>query len=320
MRNGHKVTMMAVILLVSATALWAAPTAVTLEMKGQPGQELKYATDFEMSMDIEVTDPASGGQVFALAPRMQANAVTISRVAHVSENGDLTMRGRVESFDFTLDVADLHARLAIVGPDGGPPQLIKLPEIPIGTVVAKDGTVLAIEGLDALPIPPIPMPGGTTLNIPEMISNVMEEFSQPVFPDRPVSAGDTWEWEMVIDPLAMAEMMGTPLPPEAKAELGNMSFPIKNTSRLVAFETVNGIECAKIEAVAPWELSMPAGPPGTGMMVNESGTTTVLTWFDHAAGRTVREVVSVGVTMRVGNDQMTVVRMDLQIAGESELQ
>lgn len=320
MRNGHKVTMMVLMLLVSATALWAAPTAVTLEMKGQPGQELKYATDFEMSMDIEVTDPASGGQVFALAPRMQANAVTISRVAQVSENGDLTMRGRVESFDFTLDVADLHARLAIVGPDGGPPQLIKLPEIPIGAVVAKDGKVLAIEGLDALPIPPIPMPGGSTLNIPEMISNVMDEFSQPVFPDRPVSAGDTWEWEMVIDPLAMAEMMGTPLPPEAKAELGDMSFPIKNTSRLVAFETVNGVECAKIEAVAPWELSIAAGPPGSGMMVNESGTTTVLTWFDYAGGRAVREVTSVGVTMRVGNEELTVARMDLQMAGETELQ
>ena len=210
MRRGFAAVVMATVLLVGASAVWAAPNAVTLEMKGEPGQELRYSTTFSMSLDLDVQDPESGKQVFSLAPRMAGSAVAVSRVADVAENGDLSFAGRVESFDFSLDVADLHARLAIVGPDGGAPQLIKLPEIPLRTVISKAGKLVAIEGLENLPIPPIPGPNGQSIDLKGMMSKVTGQFSQPLFPDRPVSVGDTWQWEMVIEPLKMAEMMGTP--------------------------------------------------------------------------------------------------------------
>jgi hypothetical protein len=317
--RGFAAAVMATVLLVGASAVWAAPNAVTLEMKGEPGQEMRYSTTFSMSLDLNVEDPESGNQVFSLAPRAAGSAVTVSRVADVSENGDLSLAGRVESFDFSLDVADLHARLAIVGPDGGAPQLIKLPEIPIRTVMSKAGKLVAIEGLEKLPIPPIPAgPDGRTIDLKGMMSKMTSQFSQPLFPDRPVSVGDTWEWEMVIEPLKMAEMMGTPMPPEAKEQLGALSFPIKSTSTLVGFEMVKGVECAKIEAVAPWELNMPAGPGG--MVLDESVNTKVVTWFDYAAGQTVKESTQVEVMMTVGNEQATPVRMEMRISGESELQ
>jgi len=319
-RRGLGVVVAAVVFLAITASVWAAPRSVVLEFKGEPGQESRYGTTVEMAMDLEAMDPGSGMQVFSLAPRLTASAVTIGRVLEVAENGDVTMGGRVESFDFSLDVADLHARLAIVGPDGGPPQLIRLPELPIRGVVSKRGKVVAIEGLDALPIPPIPGPEGGSINLPEMMSKMIEKFSQPVFPDRAISVGDTWEWEMTMDPVAMMEMMGTPMPPEAKKDLGAMSFPIKSTSTLVAFEEVNGVECAKIEAVAPWELSMPVGPQGAGgMMLKESGSTVVTTWFDYAAGRKVRETTEMSMTMTMGAGPVTPVHMEMRLSGESEL-
>jgi len=318
MRRGFAAVVMAIVLLVGASAVWAAPNAVTLEMKGEPGQELRYSTTFSMSFDLDVQNPESGEQVFSVAPRAAGSAVTVSRVAEVSENGDLSLAGRVESFDFSLDIADLHARLAIVGPDGGAPQLIKLPEIPLRTVISKAGKVVALEGLERIPIPPIPMPDGRRIDFKGMMSKSIAEFSQPLFPDHPVSVGDTWSWEMVIEPLKMAEMMGTPLPPEAQEQMGALSIPIKSTSTLVGFEMLNGVECAKIEAVAPWELNMPAGPEG--MVLAESGTTTVVTWFDYAAGQKVKDSTQVEVTMTVGDGKVTPAHMEMRMSAETELQ
>jgi hypothetical protein len=310
----------AVVVLASAAVVWAAPSAVTLELKGEPGQESRYASTLEAAVDVAVKDPATGVEVFSLAPRLVGSIVTVGRVVEVAENGDLTLASRVESFDFSLDVAELHARLAIVGPGGGPPQVIKLPELPIYAVVGKRGNVVAIQGLEALPIPPLPGPEGKKINLPEMIGQMIEEFSQPAYPEGPVAVGDTWGFEMVIEPLKMAEMMGTPMPPEAKEGLGDVSFPINVECTLVAFETVNGIACAKIETESPWELSMPMGPPEAGgMMLNEQGTSTVVTWFDYSAGRKVRETAEVELTMTVGAGPVVPVRMEMRITGETEL-
>ncbi len=310
----------AVVILASAAAAWAAPSAVTVELKGEPGQESRYATTLAADVDLVVKNPATGAEVFSLAPRLAGSMVTVQRVAEVAENGDLTLAGKVESFDFTLDVADLHARLAIVGPEGGPREVIKLPELPIRAVVGKRGNLVAIEGLEALPIPPLPGPTGEKINLAEMIQRVVGEFSQPAYPEGPVAVGDSWSVEMVIEPLKMAEMMGTPMPPEAKEELGDLSFPMKVECTLVAFETVNGIACAKIRTEAPWELSMPMGPPEAGgMTLTERGTITGMTWFDYNAGRGVKETTEVEFTMTVGAGEVVPVRMEMHRAGETEL-
>lgn len=302
--------------LVSAMAAWGAP--VRLEFKGEPGQELRYETQFEGAM--EFTMPAPGGQgKLTVRPEVSGRATTINQVVSVAENGDLTMGGRIESFDVKLDVADLHARLAIEGPDGGPPQLIKLPALPIHTVVDKLGKPLAIEGLQGM-IPPIPGPNGQKLDVAALIDKVMSKFAQPVLPDKPVSVGDTWGWEMVVDPLEMMEMMGIPMPEEAKEPLKSLRIPIRNTSKLVALEMMEGVECAKIEADAPWELNMPMGPPGQGAPeLKEWGSTKVTTWFDHAAGRTVKEDVDVQVQMRAGEAGQELVTMEMRLNASSKL-
>jgi hypothetical protein len=304
----------------AATALWAAPRKVTLELKASPGDQLRYVSSLTMAMDMTVQDPTTGNQLLSVAPRLVGSATTITRVQDVSKNGDLTASSRVESFDISLDVADLHARLAIVGPDGGPPQLIKLPELPVRAVVSKRGKALAIEGLEELPIPPVPMPGGGSISLPEMINKFVTKFSQPMYPDRPVAVGDTWSWEMVFDPAEMAELMGMPMPPEAKEQMGAMTMPIKCTSTLAALEKMNGVECARIEAESPRDLNMAAGPPEAGgMMLKESGSTKVTTWFDYAAGRAVREVTDMHMTMRLGNEEITLVRMEMRGTGETNL-
>jgi len=312
--------MVCLMAVVSAASVWAAPASVDLLFKGNPGDANRYVTTLDFAVDFQVQPPGGAGMAIALTPKFSGTFTAIEHIRGVAENGDLTVGAQIESFDATFDAADLHLRLAICGPNGGPPTLIKLPPLPIETVISKRGKPLAINGLEQLPIPPIPGPDGKPLDLVGMINKMMSDFSQPLFPNRPVKLGDKWEWELVMDPMAMMENLGMPMPAEAKAGMPELKIPIKNTSTLVAFETVGGVECAKIEAVAPWQLEMPAGPPGSGgMVLKEQGKTLVTTWFDYAAGRKVRENVRVEVTMTVGDGKVTPVRMTMLGNGTTEL-
>lgn len=315
----RNVLMICIMVVASTVIAWAAPQSVDLALKGTPGDANKYLTTVDFTMDFQVAPPG-GGVSLSVTPRFAGAFATIEHVRAVAPSGDLTLGAQVESFDATFDAADLHLRLAICGPNGGPPTLIKLPPLPIETVITKRGKPVTFKGLDQLPIPPIPGPDGKPLDLMGIINAMMSDFSQPLFPDRPVKVGDKWEWEMVMDPMAMLEKLGMPMPAEAKASMPDLKIPIKNTSTLVAFETVGGVECAKIEAVAPWQLEMPAGPPGSGgMVLKEQGKTSVTTWFDYAAGRKVKENVRVEVTMTVGDGKVTPVRMTMLGTGTTEL-
>lgn len=306
-----------VLLVCASVAASAAPQTVVLEFKGEPGQEMKQDVEIGFEMDMSAMDPATGEQVFALSPRFSGALVTIDRVTEVAENGDLTLQSQVESLEVTLDFADLHMDLSLQGPDGGPPQLIKLPPLPIEVVMSKHGKPLALKGLDKLPIPPLPAgPGGQQFDIKAMINGMMDTFAQPTLPDGPVSVGDSWGWEAEID---LGKMMGNiipDLPPEATAMLSSMKIPVKTTTTLEGFEAVGGVECAKLVADSVWELEFPAGP---GIMLEERGETTVVTWFNHEAGHAVREVVEVDVDMRAGTPEAAVMQMAMEIRAESML-
>jgi hypothetical protein len=298
-------------------AAYAGPLPLVLEFKGEPGQEMKRDVEVSFEMDMSAMNPETGEQVFALDPRFSATLVTIDRVTEVAENGDLTLQSQVESLDVTLDFADLHMDLSLQGPDGGPPQLIKLPALPIEVVMSKHGKPLALKGLDKLPLPPMPAgPEGEQFDIKAMIEGMMETFAQPTLPDAPVSVGDSWGWEAEID---LGKMMGNivpDIPPEATAMLSSMKIPVKTTTTFEGLETMGGVECAKLVADTVWELEFPAGP---GIMLEESGTTTVVTWFNHAAGHSVKEVVEVDVDMRAGTPDVAVMQMEMEIRGESML-
>lgn len=311
-------TMGAMFLLAAAQAQ---PQTVLLEMKGEAGEKLQYSNTFGFAMDMHVWDPDSGQQIFSISPRITGDSVTINRITNVADNGDLTMSTQVQSFSVTLDVADLHAALSVQGPGGGPPQLIKLPPLPLQLVVSKRGKLVAIEGLESLPIPPIPQPGGGTLDIRGLISKALAQYSQPIFPAEPVRVGQSWTWEMVIEPAQMMESLGVTLPPEAKAGLGQVKIPIKSTSTLTGFEMVDGVECARIEQLAPWELTIPVGqgPAGQAMEVHEEGRTAVTTLFDYDAGRTVKQTTNVSFSMRVGTAQIAVVDMSMEVDADTEL-
>ena len=318
MRRLFAVVLMSAVLMGGATLAFAQSGPVMLEFKGVTGSELRYETSFNMNMEMTAAQPG-GGVVLTVKPSINGKAVTVTRVAGVADNGDLTFAGKVESFDVSLDVADLHARLAIVGPDGKAPVLFKLPELPIQMVLTRQGKPISLEGMDKLAAM-IPSPPGQKIDFGKLVTKSLTEFSQPVFPDYPVSVGDSWEWKLVIDPMEMMESMGVPVPPEAKQELGKMQFPIKNTSTLVAFETVDGVECAKIEAVAPWELNMPIGPPGEAKAtLAEKGFTRLTTWFDYAAGRKVRELTEVSFDMSISAGSETPMKMVMRGIGEKQL-
>jgi hypothetical protein len=125
---------------------------------------------------------------------------------------------------------------------------------------------------------------------------------------------------MVFDPAQIMSAMGLPVPPEAKQQMERMRIPIRSTSTLVGFEEVGGIECAKIEALAPWQLDMPVpNPEGGSVTVRESGNTKVTTWFDYQAGHKVRETTQVTMDMTVTTGAVTPMKMSMRIQGETAL-
>jgi hypothetical protein len=304
-----------VLLVCASVAASAAAQTVVLEFKGEPGQEMKHDVEVGFEMDMSAMNPGTGEQVFAVSPRFSGTLVTIDRVTEVAENGDLTLQSQLESFDVTLDFADLHMDLSLQGPDGGPPQLIKLPPLPIEVVMSKHGKPLALKGLDKLPLPPMPAgPEGQQFDIKAMIEGMMDTFAQPTLPDGPVSVGDSWGWEAEIDLGKMMGKMMPEMPPEAVAMLSSMKIPVKTTTTLEGIETMGGVECAKLVADSVWELEFPVGP---GMMLEERGETTVVTWFNHEAGHAVKEVVEVEVNMRAGTPDAAFTQMEMEIRAES---
>lgn len=317
MRRGLAIVLMWVLLAAVVAAGWAAPESVRLELKGTPGTASRYESKFNMTMDIAV--PLAQESNLVVSPRLEGRAITLERVTSVAENGDLTMGTQIESFDVKLDVADLHVQVAIQGPGGGPPQLIKLPALPIEMVISKRGKPVAITGLDKL-LPPIPGPGGQKINLGELLDKAVKAFGQPLYPDKSVSVGESWEWKMMVDPAAIAEMLGAPMPAEAKEQLAHLKFPVQTTSTLVGFETINGVECAKIEAAAPWKLSMPMGPEqAESPALRESGRTQVTTWFDYQAGRRVKELVAVSMEMVAPTPAGAQAKVNLEMGADTEL-
>ena len=312
------VAMALVAALAAGPAAQAAPTSVELVMKGNVGDEATYRTWMVMEMSMVVTDPQSGAQVLSVAPRVQGSATTVSRVEAVSPDGDLTFTNQLDAFSVDVQVAELHLLLALE-PKAGGPRLIKLPPLPLRSVVDKRGKLVAIEGLEKLSIP-LPGMGGKPMDLGAMLSGAIKQFAQPMYPDRQLKVGDSWSWEMVVDPGAMAEMLGMPMPPQAKEQMAAMRFPIRSTSTLVGFEQLAGVECAKIESDAPWELTMPVGPPGQPQgTMQESGSTRVTSWFDYQAGREVRRAVDGRFDMTIAAGGATPVKMSMTFQAESEL-
>jgi len=319
MGRGLTTVLIAVLVVTTAAAAWPAPNSIVLQLKGEPGSEAKYQTSLAMEMDMRVQTGEDPNQTLTINPRLEAEAVTIERVASVADNGDLSMSSQVESFDINLVCANLHLSFGISGPGGPGPQLIRLPALPFRAVMSKRGKLLAIEGLEKLAAP-MPGPAGEKLEIGKLISDLISKMGQPLYPEGPVAVGQSWEWEMTIDPAAIMTALGLPIPEEAKQQLAALKFPIRSTSTLVGFETVGGIECAKIEALSPWQLNMPMpGPQGSSTTLSESGSTKVTTWFDYAAGRKVKEATEVSMDMAVVAGSATPAKMTMRLTGNTQL-
>jgi hypothetical protein len=316
MRTRWSAVAAASLVMALAVSAWAAPETVTLAMKGEPGEVRKCRSNVDFSMSLEVKPPGSGVG-FSVYPKVTGWLTSVEEVRAVAANGDLTLAEQLESFDFTADVADLHLRAAIVGPNGGPPQLIKLPRLPLETVVSQRGKAVAIRGLEKLPIPALPGPGGKQMNLAEMLNGFLQSFSQPLYPAKAVRVGETWGWQMVVDPMEMMKKMGVPLPPEAQQQMPNFRIPIKSTSTLAGFETVGGVECAKVEAVAPWSFRGAPGPPGSPELV-ESGSTKTTTWLDYAAGHRMKEITEFEVNVSVGEGEAALMKMSMKGTVSSE--
>ncbi len=307
---------MAALLSCSLGLASAAPESVVLELKGEPGQEMKYDTKLDFLMDIEVRNPETTEQIVKLEPSLSASLVSIARITEVADNGDLTFEGQLESFAIRMVLADLRMDLSLQGPRGGPPELIKLPPMPIQAVISKRGQPLALKGLEKIPIPPLPGPGGQQIDLRQMIASGLETFAQPAFPELPVSVGDSWTTEVVFDLAEMTAKMGLELPPEATGMLSYARVPMSMTYTLAGFEMVGDVECAKVVMESSWQIAMPVAP---GIMLREGADTMQTTWLDYEAGQKVKDLLEVTARMKAGTPESTFAQMEMNLRAKSEM-
>lgn len=316
-----------VVLLVVSVAgglLWSVPAfagadqAVTIQFKGKPGDEARYRTDASAAIEVKVNDPSSGNVVFTMAPQFSAQVLSLQRVEAVAPNGDLTMGGHLDAFTFNFVLGDLSASLALAGPDCSPARFPRLPELPIRTVMSPRGAVVSITGLEAFPIPPIPLgKTGAKLDLRAALPKIISMFSVPSFPDHPVRPGESWQTQFVMDPQAIMEAIGVPVPPQAVDQMKAMKTTFTITSTLTGFEAVGGVQTAVIKSDVPWQLTIPAGPGGP--TIDESGHTTVVSNFDYTAGRKVREQVTSEFQMSAGGGGKEFMHMTMQLKASTNL-
>ena len=295
------------VLLAFTPALAAAPSApVLLQLKGQAGDQARYRTELDFGLDLEVNDP-SGGVSVTVKPRLMGWLTSAVKTTAVSPSGDLTMSGRVEAFDLKLDLANLHLRAAI-DPMVGRPQLVRLPDLPIRAVLSPRGKLMALEGLDKLPIPPLPGPGGQKINLAQMVSKLIGQFSQPVLPEKPVAPGDTWKTSASFDMTEMLKNLGL-LAPDAAKQMEKLKVPVTTTYTFTGYETVDGVEAAVIRGEAPWRLELPAGGPEAPMgTLTEVGNTTLTMRLVPSTGKVVMETTDITLEMSVKDQAASPVR------------
>jgi hypothetical protein len=300
-------------------AFAGADQAVTLQLKGEPGEEARYRTEVSVAIDMQAKDPSTGNVVFTMAPKLAIQALSLRRIDAVAPNGDLTVGGRLEAFTASFTVGDLSASLALAGPDLSPARFPRLPELPVRTVMSPRGALVSIAGLENLPIPPIPLgKDGKKLDLRAALPKLIAMFSRPTFPDHPVRPGESWQTEFTMDPQAIMEALGVPVPAQAADQMKALKTTFTITSTLTGFEMMGGVRTAVIRIDAPWQLSMPVGPPG-GPALTESGHTTVVTNFDYTAGRTARDQTAVEFLMSVGSEGQEFVHMAMKTAATTNL-
>lgn len=301
-------------------ALSADPSQpVILELKGPVGEETRYRSELDFSLEAEINDP-SGGMSVTVKPRLSGWLTTSEKISAVSAEGDLTTGGRLEAFDVKFDLGNLHLRAAVDPAGGGVRQLIRLPDIPISTVVSKRGRVVALQGLEKLPIPPLPGPQGQKIDLPGMISKLIGEFSQPILPDGPVKVGDTWETSLTVDVGEMLKTMGLPIPPEQAQELGDLAIPMTTTYTFVGYETTDGTQTAAIRGESPWRLEMPvSGGRANGGRLTESGNTVLTMFLAPETGKVVRQSAVVTLEMVMQGEAGVLVRTSMRGTIEQKL-
>ena len=303
-----------------ASAGWAAPESVQLRLGGEAGQEARYRSTVTVAADVNIQDPGTGMAELSINPRLEGRFTTIVRLLDSAPNGDLTLGAQVESFNVRFDAADLHAQLAIEGRDGASPELIHLPPLPITMVVSNRGRLLSLDGLDAFPIPPLPIAKGEPVDLAAVVNAAIQQFARPTFPEQPVSLGDSWEQEISLDPVPVVEALGLPAPPGLSAFVSELLEPMTCLLTLVSFETVDGVECAKIEATSPWTRRVPVGGGGDdGVVLVEQGMLTAVTWFDYEAGHAVRETLEFRSFVTVDAAGETPMRVEVRADRETRL-
>ncbi len=268
-----------VLWFVAFAALTAAAVAsqereVTLRFRFVPKQQLSYEQRFEgeMAMTLQVA-----GQEVPINMTMKGQATQTQRVDEVDKEGvaslTVTTKGRMN-----VDIAGgLPVTPETPREQEIPPMRVRLKMNPLGKIVEVK---LEEAETPAHSPSPVPIPSVQAQNVPTPLS----------FPEKPVRTGDSWD------------IGGT-----MEMTIGDrtVKLEMKGQARLVAFEKLDGRDCAVIETTTELpDLSdllsqMVKAVPGKGASVYSSseGRATGKVWFDVANGIVVRREETTEMTM-----------------------
>ncbi|MCC6403494.1 MAG: hypothetical protein IT207_05740 [Fimbriimonadaceae bacterium] len=111
------------------------------------------------------------------------------------------------------------------------------------------------------------------------------------FPEEPVSVGSKWESKLNFADILAAQSMG--FLQNAKGEI-----PVQN--EVIAFETVDGIECAKIKSFLDGKVTFDVAAPGMESSGNMTMTGVTNAWFSLADGLLVKSESSSASVIDMG--------------------
>ncbi len=276
-----------VVWLLSSMLVVAQEREVTLRFRFVPKQQLTYENrmEGEMAMSTQVM-----GQEVSFTLIMKGQTTDVHRVEEVDKEGVATIvttkRGRL-----SMEAIGLPATADLPSEQEIPPTRMRLK-------VDSRGKILEFksEGETASPRSPVLQSGFQFQEIPSPV----------LLPEKPVRVGDSWDASTALE-MAMKDR--------------TVKLDVKGQARLLAFEKVDGRDCAVLEVTTEvpdlsdlFTMNLPNVPEGA-INTRSEGQATAKVWFDIANGLIVRREETVNMTMNFSVSMPTGQSLSMSMQG-----
>lgn len=274
--------------LLSSVLVVAQEREVTLRFRFVPKQQLTYEhrVEGEMAMSMQVM-----GQEVPFTLIMKGQTTDVQRVEEVDKEGVativITTQGRLN-----MEAVGLPATADLPSEQEIPPTQTRLRMDPRGKVLEAK-----LERRTTPQRSPVPLSDFQFREIP----------SRLLLPEKPVRVGDSWDTSTAL---------------EMTMEDRTVKLDVKGQARLLAFEKVDGRDCAVLEVTTEipdlgdlFTQMKPPDIPEGAIHARSEGQTTAKVWFDIANGLIVRIEETTNITVNLSVSTPTGQGMSMSVQG-----